>query len=198
MAEIIDRLDATQHIPTNSKTNTALTLGIVGTTLAGLGWMARGGRSLLGTVFGGGGDCSSQSQAMTPEDLYIERKQAQNFIDVTKQYYEGQMATMMSIHKDFDEAYKRDVDNSFNLYKYTRDTKDDLTAKIEDLKDKVEVMAAIRPYQDALINAKIDKNALLADYNLSKRTCRMITGKLVLPSDPTITGYGSQYEGCGC
>ena len=27
MAEIIDHVDATQHIPSNSKTNTALTLG---------------------------------------------------------------------------------------------------------------------------------------------------------------------------
>jgi hypothetical protein len=52
-------------------------------------------------------------------------------------------------------------------------------------------MAAIRPYQDALINAKIDQNALVSDFNLYRRTCRMISGELVLPSTPTVTGYPS-------
>ena len=56
-------------------------------------------------------------------------------------------------------------------------------------------MAAIRPYQDALLNAKIEQNALIADFNLSRRTCRMITGELVLPSTPTVTGYAS-YSPC--
>jgi hypothetical protein len=54
-------------------------------------------------------------------------------------------------------------------------------------------MAAIRPYQDALINAKIDNVAVNANYNLEKRTCKMITGQLVLPSTPTVTGYGSYF-----
>lgn len=52
-------------------------------------------------------------------------------------------------------------------------------------------MAAIRPYQDALIDNKIEKAELMAQYNLDRRTCRMITGQLVLPSTPTVTGYGS-------
>ena len=54
-------------------------------------------------------------------------------------------------------------------------------------------MSAIRPYQDALINAKIDKNALIADYNLSRRTCRMIEGQVVLPNSPEVTGFTSYY-----
>ena len=58
-------------------------------------------------------------------------------------------------------------------------------------------MQAIRPYQDALINAKIDNNALVADYNLSRRTCRMIEGQLVLPNSPEVTGYTS-YNTCYC
>ena len=58
---------------------------------------------------------------------------------------------------------------------------------------KVDIMAAIRPYQDALINAKIDTVASNANFNLEKRTCKMITGQLVLPSTPVVTGYGSYF-----
>ena len=42
----------------------------------------------------------------------------------------------------------------------------------------------------------IEKNAILADYNLSKRTCRMIEGQLVLPNTPVVSGYGSYYPAC--
>ena len=68
-------------------------------------------------------------------------------------------------------------------------------AKIADVEKKVDVMSAVRPYQDALINAKIDNVALVGDFNLARRTCRMITGELVLPSTPTVTGYPS-YSPC--
>lgn len=34
-----------------------------------------------------------------------------------------------------------------------------------------------------------------ADFNLFRRTCRMITGELVLPNTPTVTGYPS-YNPC--
>ena len=65
---------------------------------------------------------------------------------------------------------------------------------IQDIVEKkVDIMGAIRPYQDALINAKIDNVAANANFNLEKRTCKMITGQLVLPSTPTVTGYGSYY-----
>ena len=81
------------------------------------------------------------------------------------------------------------------MYKLNRDTKDELSRRIDEVDKKVDIMAAIRPYQDALINCKIDNNALIADFNLSRRTCRMIQGELVLPSTPTITGYAS-YSPC--
>jgi hypothetical protein len=46
-------------------------------------------------------------------------------------------------------------------------------AKIADVEKKVDVMAAVRPYQDALINSKIDNVAMVGDFNLARRTCRM-------------------------
>lgn len=155
--------------------------------------MGRGiGRNgLLSPLFSNGGDCGSQAATMTSEDLYIEREQCKNYIATTKQYYEGQLAMQDALHKDFAEAYKRDVDNSFGLYKYSRDSNDALLSKINEVDKKVDVMAAIRPYQDALINAKIENTALVSDFNLQKRTCRMLQGQLVLPSTPVVSGYGS-------
>lgn len=91
--------------------------------------------------------------------------------------------------------WKNNVDNSFALYKGQRDTKDELIAKINEVDKKVDMMAAVRPYQDALINCKIDNVAMVSDFNLQKRTCRMIQGELVLPSTPTVTGYPS-YSPC--
>ena len=140
--------------------------------------------------------------------LYNERKECQDYIDLTKQYYEGQIATREDLNSKFFSLYKMGTDNSFSLYKQhvddsfalykgQRDTKDDLLAKISDVEKKVDVMSAIRPYQDALINAKIDNVALVGDFNLARRTCRMIQGELVLPSTPTVTGYPS-YTSCNC
>ena len=134
--------------------------------------------------------------------LYNERKECQDYIDLTKQYYEGQIANREDLNGKFFSLYKmgtdssfglykQHVDDSFALYKGQRDTKDDLLAKINDVEKKVDVMSAIRPYQDALINAKIDNVALVGDFNLARRTCRMIQGELVLPSTPTVTGYPS-------
>lgn len=164
---------------------------IIGTALSAL----NAGGGILGMMTGNSNSNNSTSGSanagMTNEDVYIERTQAQNYLNVTKQYYEGKIDANERLTNAFFEAYQRDVNNSFSLYKNQRDSDDALARRIDEVDKKVDVMAAIRPYQDALINAKIDNNALLADYNLSKRTCKMITGQLVLPSTPTITGYGS-------
>lgn len=180
---------------------------IIGTSLAGLltlgalGGMSNG-QGLLGGLFGGGNNCKQPTNGntnyvMTEEELYLERKQCQNFLDTTKQYYQGVIDFNKTLTDSFFAAYERDVKNSFDLYKLNRDTKDELARKIEDVDKKVDIMAAIRPYQDALINCKIDNNAMIADFNLARRTCRMIQGELVLPSTPTVTGYAS-YTPCSC
>lgn len=193
---------AHKEFASNSKGNAALTLGIIGTALGALNTLGNG-RGILGGLLGGnpapawGGDMASEAAAITPEDLYIERKQCRDYIDTTKQFYEGQIVLLNKIDKGFEAAKQQNIDWSFGLYKYSRDSKDELAAKIAEVNAKVDVMAAVRPYQDALINAKIDNNALVSDFNLFKRTCKMMTGQLVLPSTPTVTGYGS-YLYCPC
>lgn len=218
MATVNDISGHQVEVASNSKANAGLTTGIIGTSLAGL--LALGGMAGFSAMCNNNNyykNKRSDSNAcdMTSEDLYIERKQAQNFIDTTKEFYQGKLDNQRDLTNAFFEAYKRDVDNSFalyknqrdgfdmlnqkitdssfGLYKNQRDEKDELNEKISKLQSKVDVMSAIRPYQDALINAKIDKNAILSDYKLSRRTCRMIEGQLVLPDTPEVTGYSSYY-----
>lgn len=210
MAEVMER---TMHeeIP-NGKINAALTTGIIGTSLAGLLTLGGMGSGLLNGLFNGNSNawvaqqgcqkakcCNDGNPTVTldAEELYLERQAASNNLATTKQYYQGVIDFNKTLTDSFFAAYERDVNNSFDLYKYNRDTKDELSRRIEEVDKKVDIMAAIRPYQDALINCKIDNNALIADFNLSRRTCRMIQGELVLPSTPTVTGYAS-YSPCSC
>ena len=171
-----------------AKGNAGLTLGIIGTSLAGLMALGNGGTTNL---LGGKQECPGVPHG----ELYNERKETQDFIALTKEYYEGQIATNNKIDKNFFDLYKFGVDNSFGLYKGQRDQADAIFAKIADVEKKVDIMSAVRPYQDALINAKIDNVAAVSDFNLARRTCRMIQGELVLPSTPTVTGYAS-YSPC--
>ncbi len=218
MAEIITDQNGKMHeVASNAKANAGLTTGIIGTSLAGL--LTLGG-GLWKALSGGNGNSQTEAGSMTPEDLYIERKECQDYLSLTKEYYEGRLENQRQLSDAFFDAYKRDTDNSFGLYKsqrdmgdvlnqkivdasfglykQERDDKDVLNDKIAQLQSKVDVMAAIRPYQDALINCKIDKNAILADFNLARRTCRMIEGQLVLPNSPEVTGYSSYYPTTYC
>ena len=191
MAEIIE--NKTHEIPSMAKANAGLTLGIIGTALGALNGLGSGNGLLSGLLGGGCAGPCSKNAGITNEELYIERSQAAEHLATTKQYYEGLIQTNKSITDAFFDSYKRDVDNSFMLYKSQRDSDDVLARKIDEVDKKVDIMAAIRPYQDALINAKIDTVAANANFNLEKRTCKMITGQLVLPSTPTVTGYGSYF-----
>ena len=214
MAEVVEGAKHAheQEIPWG-KINGGLTTGIIGTSLAGLltlGAMGKNGGLLSGILGGGCNNCNSCNSCpgVPTGDLYNERKEQADYIELTKQYYEGQIASQKQMDRNFFDLYKMNVDtswglyknhvdDSFALYKGQRDQKDALLAKISEVEKRVDVMSAIRPYQDALINAKIDNVALVGDFNLARRTCRMIQGELVLPSTPTVTGYAS-YTPCNC
>jgi hypothetical protein len=201
MAEVMENTCHHKEYASKAKANAGLTTGIIGTSLAGLLTLGVLGKG-TGIMGGTGPSCPGVPHG----ELYNERKEQADFVELTKQYYESQIETNNKIDKNFFDLYKMGVDNSFGLYKNQvdnsfalykgqRDQGDILMAKIADVEKKVDVMSAIRPYQDALINAKIDQNALIADFNLSRRTCKMIQGELVLPSTPTVTGYAS-YNPC--
>ena len=195
MAEVMENNTCNHKYASNSKANAGLTTGIIGTSLAGLlalGALGKGTGLLCGL---GMNNCDCPNPGLPQGSLYNERKETADYIELTKKYYESQIATNEKIDKNFFDLYKFNVDNSFALYKGRRDANDAIMAKIADVEKKVDIMGAIRPYQDALINSKIDNVALVGDFNLARRTCRMITGELVLPSTPTVTGYAS-YNPC--
>ena len=76
--------------------------------------------------------------------------------------------------------YKSQIDSDFGLYKNQRDQYDALQAKYSDLDKKVAVMEALTPYKEKLMMAYVNE-----------KTCNKITGQLVLPSTPVVSGYGS-------
>lgn len=86
----------------------------------------------------------------------------------------------------------------FYLYlKSQRDSDDAIMKELSDLKAQVAINAAIRPYQDKLIQCEIDK-AFTAGINYTDRkTCNVIYGQVVLPNEPTVTGYVGANQ-CGC
>lgn len=113
--------------------------------------------------------------------------------------YQSQVNADFGLYKGMRDMYDVQTDKlnnaAFGLYKNQRDGFDVLNARIGQLEKEVAVNTAIRPYQDKLIQCEIEK-AFTAGINYTDRkTCRMITGELVLPSTPTVTGYPS-YNPC--
>lgn len=102
-----------------------------------------------------------------------------------------------TINAEMFGLYKSQIDADFGLYKSQRDGFDVTNARVSELEKEVAVLRATRPYQDALIQAAITRVAEHADFNLFRRTCRMISGEVVLPDSPTVTGYAS-CNPCAC
>lgn len=166
---------------------TGLGLGIAGTAL----WLLQGGL--------GGGLFGNRMGAAGAVAAGVEKEDKCELINgMWSLAYQGQNARFNDrqvINSEMFGLYKSQVDADFGLYKSTRDGFDITNARISDLETKIAVLTATRPYQDALIQSDIRRVAEHADFNLFRRTCRMITGELVLPNEPTVTGYPS-YSPC--
>lgn len=115
--------------------------------------------------------------------------------------YKTQVDADFGLYKSTRDAF--DVVNAthnrdaFALYKSQRDADDDIRKELSDLKAQVAINAAVRPYQDKLIQCEIDK-AFTAGINYTDRkTCKAIYGEVMLPNTPTVTGYVGANQ-CGC
>lgn len=198
---------------------TALGLGIAGTAL----WLLNGGLNGCGNgLFGLNNRCGCGNvgtgiaiAAESADNRYLERKECEDYVTLVnglwqKSYSQQQerfsdrqtinqeMFGIYSTMRDgFDTINAKFNAGMFGLYKSTRDDKDAVMAEVNALRTEVAVMKAIRPYQDKLIQCDINNVAQQADFNLFRRTCRMISGEVVLPNTPIVTGYGS-YRNCGC
>lgn len=190
---------------------TALGLGIAGTAL----WLLNGGLNGCGLFGRNCGAATAAEVAISSNEQYLERKECEDMVALTNAMWQhvyneqGQrfndrqvinqemFGIYSAMRSGFDVINAKHNQDAFDLYKYSRDSKDELAGEIGALRTEVAVLKATRPYQDKLIQCDIQRVADHADFNLWCRTCRMISGEVVLPNTPVVTGYGS-YNPCAC
>lgn len=121
----------------------------------------------------------------------------QELFGIYKSQVDADFGLYKSTRDGFDVLTAKHNADAFNLYKSQRDADDSLRKELSDLKAQVAINAAVRPYQDKLIQCEIDK-AFTAGINYTDRkTCNVLYGQVVLPSTPTVTGYAGANR-CGC
>ena len=122
-------------------------------------------------------------------------------ISIDRHLWKGQIDADFGLYKStrdsFDVMTAKQNQDAFNLYKSQRDSDDEIRKELSDLKAQVAINAAVRPYQDKLIQCEIDK-AFTAGINYTDRkTCKAIYGEVCLPNTPVVTGYVGANQ-CGC
>lgn len=195
-----------------SKTNWALGLGIFGAAAGATALARQGGiTGIVGTGAAPSNTVVYTGPANCPAATF--EKECNDILNVTKGMYDlfiiGQQSAAKARETDIAEKFGLYVNNRdsidrlsdrtnaefFSLYKYTRDKDDETNAKIYDLAQQVAINTAVRPYQDKLIQCKIDEVYTSLINYVDRKTCRLIPGRLVLPSTPTVTGYSAD---CVC
>lgn len=199
------------HRNNQGKINAALTTGIIGTILGGVAIAKQGGISGILSPGAPANVNYNAGPSACPAAMF--EKECSDILEVTKGMYDLYIAGTANAAKareidvaekfglyvnnrdNIDRVNSRINDELFSLYKYTRDKDDETNAKIYDIAQQVAINTAVRPYQDKLIQCKIDEvYTALVNY-VDRKTCRLIPGRLVLPSTPTVTGYSAD---CVC
>lgn len=163
----------TKKASTTAKTALGLSIGALGVELLGGGlsrWINGGAAPAYGCNYSG-------EVAMTNSIYESELREIARL-----------GATREILNQELFGVYKSQIDADFGLYKNQRDIKDEVMEKINEVNQKVEVMAATRPLQDALIMSKIDTNAMIAKFDDERYNWRTIKGVVTLPTTPTVTG----------
>lgn len=200
-------------------------IGTVAGGIALLGGMGRN-RGLFGGSYGNmpetvninnatGGNANGGNGVSAPTAFQAWEKGCEDAIALTNELWGMKVNTLnqMYDHRQTDIAEKfqmykgqRDADDAivskmnadlFGLYKNQRDSFDVLKAQIDELRCKLAVDEAVRPYQDRLIQCQIEQAYKDGINYVDRKTCRMISGQVVLANTPTVTGYGS-YNPCAC
>ena len=162
----------------------------------------------------GGGGCASP----TPFEVYS--KTCGDVLALTKGFYDQRITSLneataarevdvaekfqlykSQVDADFglyvnnrdniDKVSNRINDELFSLYKYTRDKDDETRKELCDLKAQIAVNAAVRPYQDKLLQNEIATAFANAINYVDRLDCRNVKGTNCLPLTPTITGVTS-------
>lgn len=136
--------------------------------------------------------------AMTYQNNRFADRQTlnQELFGVYKSQIDADFGLYKSTRDGFDILNAKQNQDAFNLYKSQRDADDDIRKELSDLKAQVAINAAIRPYQDKLIQCEIANAKACAAFNderiinyVDKLDCKNIKGVLCLPDTPTVTGY---------
>lgn len=128
------------------KARSGNTLGIIGTIAGGL---ALTGGNILNGFLGGG---RNFEQA---EINRLAGKECDDYIELTKAWYEGQIAYL----NDKYAVRQNDIAEKFSLYQNDNNNVKVLQAQIDELKTKVAVGEAVRPYQDKILMDAIAREA---------------------------------------
>lgn len=179
---------------------------IIGTALGAGAWLLGGNnRSVFGSLGNGmpdnvnintyGGMTASNT---APTALEVMEKECADEVklltdmfglklDTANKFYamrETDIAEKFGLYKSQVDAInaenRRAIDAEFGLYKAGRDQYDATNAKMAALETKIAVMEALAPYKEKILLQAMDL-----------KTAYDIKGQLVLPSTPTVTGYGS-------
>lgn len=175
---------------TKGLAGTALGFGIGGTVLS----LLNGGLNLAGGMRGGCGP------RVVPTTWNDGKELAEIYNGMWELAYNGAQARRADrelVVSEIFSLYKSQVDADFQNYKFSRDSYDAVSARIGNLETQIAVLAAIKPYENKIIKAELKSVADHAAFNLATRTCRMISGKVVLPTTPTVTGLESASD-CDC
>lgn len=191
-------------------------LGLAGSGMGGSNININGLETGLGAANGVTSPSAFQAWEKSCEDTLALQKglydwaliqQSQRFADrqtlnselfsVWKGQIDADFGLYKSTRDSFDIMTAKQNQDAFNLYKSQRDADDSIRKELSDLKAQVAINAAVRPYQDKLIQCEIDK-AFTAGINYTdKKTCKAIYGEVCLPNTPVVTGYVGANQ-CGC
>ena len=188
--------DGKKEYASKGLAGTALGIGIGGLALALLNG---NGRGVFGSLGGSNmpenvniNTYGANSSSNQPTALQVMEKECADEVKLLTDMFGLKLDTANKFYamRETDVAekfglYKSQVDADFGLYKNQRDQYDALQAKYCDLDKKVAVMEALTPYKEKLMMAYVNE-----------KCCNKITGQLVLPSTPVVSGYGSY--GCNC
>lgn len=130
------------------KARSGNTLGILGTIFGGAAIL--GGNLVRNFIGGGGGGHYEQSEINR-----VAERENNDYIELTKAWYEGQISNL----KDMYAIRQNDIAEKFSLYQNDNANTKVLQAQIDDLKTKVAVSEAVRPYQDKILLDAIAREA---------------------------------------
>ncbi len=185
----------------------ALVLGgaAFASTMFGRGRFGLGGNSTpenVNIVTGGG--CGNGA----PTAFQAYSKGCEEVLELTGAMYRQKINTLEQMAADRERdttekfgLFQSQVNGDFGIYKSMRDLYDVVNEryaeKFNTLDKQVAVLMATAPLREQIMLDRIGCAHTDAINYTDRRTCRMIEGQVVLPSTPTVTGYGSVGR-CAC